>query len=145
MWFELATLPKLNLFAFLESDAIPILPPRFHLNKCYLLLKKKTNKSLTVNKTLFYWSSNWYDPNYIIFSKQPCTCTVSHHIWPRFGATYFYRHCIVLCIVFGLPVRVVGGGGGAGGNHSLYKRIRGCAAGVGYVFTSSGSYRKQTF
>ena len=26
------------------------------------------------------------------------------------------------------------------GNHSLYKDIRGCAAGMGYVFTSSGIY-----
>ena len=31
-----------------------------------------------------------------------------------------------------------GRGGGAG--HSLYKGIRGCAAGMGYVFTSSSIY-----
>ena len=40
----------LEFICFLESDAIPIPPPRFHLNKCYLLVKIK---SLTVNKTLF--------------------------------------------------------------------------------------------
>ena len=29
----------------------------------------------------------------------------------------------------------------ARGSHSLYKGIRGCAAGIGYVFTSSGIFR----
>ena len=32
------------------------------------------------------------------------------------------------------------GGGGRGRGHSLYKGIRGCAAGISYVFTSSGIY-----
>ena len=34
---------------------------------------------------------------------------------------------------------------GGGGGHSLYKGIRGCAAGMGYVFTSSGIYYGHKF
>ena len=61
---------KMYLICFLELDAIP--KPRFHLNKCYLRVKKQ---SLTVKKTLLYWSPlNWYDLYYVIFSKQSRTC-----------------------------------------------------------------------
>ena len=35
--------------------------------------------------------------------------------------------------------------GPGGGGHSLYKGIRGCAAGMGYVFTSSGIYYGHQF
>ena len=61
MWFEHNT----------DTDTATAFPIEY-----MLFMGKKNNKSLTVKKTLLYWSPlNWYDPYLVIFSKQSRTCT----------------------------------------------------------------------
>ena len=61
MWFEFNT----------DTDTATAFPIEY-----MLFMGKKNNKSLTVKKTLLYWSPlNWYDPYFVIFSKQSRSCT----------------------------------------------------------------------